>query len=145
MPQRVAELGVLEALFDLRALAMKLLHLSGGPLLGRDVGDDEAVGVGGVELPVEHHLQLLGRDCLAPPGLRAAVPELLGSDWDAADDQPQGFMLPVVRGELQLGDLRALHAGRESVHASSGISTSFCHITEVRVAEKEKRILRLRP
>jgi hypothetical protein len=31
-----------------------------------------------------------------------------------------------------------------SVHASSAISASFCHITDVRVAEKEKRMLRLR-
>ena len=36
VPQRVAELGVLEALFDLRTLAVKVLDLSGGPLLGRE-------------------------------------------------------------------------------------------------------------
>jgi hypothetical protein len=40
-----------------------------------DVADDKA-GERRVELPVEHHLQLLGRDRRAPPRLRAARLEL---------------------------------------------------------------------
>lgn len=88
MPQRLAELCVLEALFDLRTLPVEVLDLDGGLVLRRDVADDEAVGIGGVELTVEHHLQLLRRDRLAPPGLRAARKQLRGGDRDAADDQP---------------------------------------------------------
>src|SRR6266487_232151 len=70
--QRLAELCVFEALLDLRALAVEVLDLDRALLLGGDVSHDEAVGEGRVELAVEHHLQLLGRDRLAPARPRTA-------------------------------------------------------------------------
>ena len=51
MAEPVAELGVLEAFLDLGALAVEVLEHGGVLLVVRDVADDEAVGVGGVEPP----------------------------------------------------------------------------------------------
>ena len=50
MPERLAELGLLQALFDLRAVAVEVLDRCGR--LPVDVGEDEAVAVDGVDLPV---------------------------------------------------------------------------------------------
>jgi len=99
VPERLPELGVVETLLDLRALAVKVFDLGGGLFLGRDVGDDERVGVGGVKLPAEHHRQLLGRDRLAPPGTGAGRLDLLGGDRDPADDQPERLVLSALGGE----------------------------------------------
>ena len=60
VPEWLAELCVLEALLDLGALAVEVLDHDRRSLLGGDVGDDEAVGVGRREPAVEHHLQLVG-------------------------------------------------------------------------------------
>ena len=62
MPQCLAGLGVLQALFDLRAVAVEMLD-PGGVMVG-DVGEDEAVAVDAVQLAVERQLKLLGVDCL---------------------------------------------------------------------------------
>ena len=86
MAQRLAELCVLEALLDLRAVAVEVLDLRGALLLRGDVGDDEAIGKRRVELSVEHHLQLLGRDRLAPPRPRACRLQLGGGDRDTPHD-----------------------------------------------------------
>ena len=51
MAQRLAELGVLEALLDLGAVAVEVLDSASG-LVG-DVGEDEAVAVDVLELAVE--------------------------------------------------------------------------------------------
>jgi hypothetical protein len=67
-PQRLAELGVLEALFDLRAVAMEVLDCD-RRVLG-DVGGDEAVAVGALDLPAGQQRELIGMD---PLRRRAAV------------------------------------------------------------------------
>src|SRR5215207_1509539 len=62
--QRDAELLVLDALLDLRALA--LVALDRGGVAGQ-VGEDEAVAVDGVGLAGQPERELLARDRLAPP------------------------------------------------------------------------------
>jgi hypothetical protein len=57
-PQRLTELGVLEAFLDLGAVAVEVLDAGGG-FVG-DVGQDEAVAVDGCELAGERELELLG-------------------------------------------------------------------------------------
>jgi hypothetical protein len=50
----LAGLGVLDPLFDLRAVAVEVLDPRG--VLVVDVGEDEAVALDGVGLPVQGHL-----------------------------------------------------------------------------------------
>jgi hypothetical protein len=42
----------------------------------------------------------------------AGLLDLLGGDRDAADDQPQRLVLPALRREWELGNLRARHVDR---------------------------------
>jgi hypothetical protein len=72
--QRLAELGLLEALLDLGPVAVEAFDLLGGALGGGDIGEDEADAVAVAALAVEAELELLGVD-RAPPA-RALACEL---------------------------------------------------------------------
>jgi hypothetical protein len=108
MAQRVAELCVLEALLDLRALAVEVLDLSSrwrecrsrrsSPQVESSCPSSTICSCSG------------GTSCVAAPS--AGRSELGGGGRDAAHDQPQRLVLPPVRGKLELGDLRAAHLDR---------------------------------
>ena len=106
MAQRLAELGLFEALLDLGAVAVEMLDPDGR--LPVDVGEDEAVAVDQGDLAVERELQLLGVDRLERSGA-APLGDLRGGERHPADDQPQRLVLPAARTVGPLGDLRARH------------------------------------
>jgi len=63
--QCLAELGLLEALLDLGAVAVEVLDARG---VAVEVADDEAVAVDGGDLAAERELELLGVDRPQPAG-----------------------------------------------------------------------------
>src|SRR4051812_99220 len=66
-PEADAELGVLDAFFDLRAVAMVMLDGRGGPV---EVGQDEAVAVDDIGFAGQPEIELLARDRALAPGAR---------------------------------------------------------------------------
>ena len=89
-PEADAELGVLDAFLDLRAVAVVVLDRRG---VAVEVGEDEAVAVDDVGLAGQPEVELLARDRALAPRPRV-VGERVGLVRDAADDQPQRLVLP---------------------------------------------------
>jgi len=89
------------------AVAVEVLDVLCGALVGGDVGEDKAVAEAVAQLAVEAELELLGVD-RAPPA-RARRGKLRAREAHPADDEPQRLALPARGRVAGLGDLGAVH------------------------------------
>jgi hypothetical protein len=134
-PQRLAELGVLEAFFDLGALAVEVLDVGGG-LVG-DVGEDEAVAVDRRELAGERELRLLGVDRL---GRRARGPrESSGAEKRRRRTINRSGSWRHPSGASVASATSAPSMPVAGCRASSRICSSALHIAVVRGTDTVKR------
>jgi hypothetical protein len=107
VPQRVAELGVADAVFDVGAMTQP--RLDRHRVVGQ-AGQDHGVAVDPVELAGGGAAERFRVDG-APPAAARVGGELAGGDGDAADDRP-GHRRPSLGPGGAGGDLRVGHAHR---------------------------------
>ncbi len=133
VPERDAQLVVLDALLDLGPVAVTVLDA-----LGRagHVGEDEAAAIGARRLAGANQRELLRGDRAPPPGARIARQALRGKGHPT-HHQAKRLVLPAARGVGGLGNLGIRKVDRRRpVGLIDPIKRP--HIAELRGTEIEK-------